>query len=188
MAYKYVFNPEKYLELLEKEKKYAGTDQKLTRFELLERVSYSTQFADYLTSKNKDEIIIWIKKFINYKIDAEEFSEQFFKLCQPNPKLFYRASLESLQDVKIDPDFFSFSLMKSTIILGIDLYELDDEEFTEDKFRNLVDREYKRLLDFESVIDAESHIDLAQLIQRSYITLLVVGGILLLNFLNSVLG
>ena len=107
-----------------------------------------------------------------------------------------------MQDVKIDSDFSSFSLMKSNIIIGSELYERYNGELIEDEFRNLVNREYKILLDFESVIDlqmeidrdssalikvTESKIDLAQLIQRSYIALLLAGGILLVNLITFIL-
>lgn len=206
MAYKYPFNPERYLELLKKEKECKRTGQRLLEFELLERVSYSNQFADYLISKNKDDIVILIKKFINYKINVEEFIDQFLNFCKPNPQLFYKASLESLQDVKIDSDFSSFSVMKSNISVGIELYERYDEELSEDEFRNLVNEEYEILLDFESFIDVkleidpdvtaikltkgtnlESKIDSAQLIQKSYTALLLAGVILLVALINFIL-
>lgn len=204
MAYKYPFNPARYLELLKKEEE---TGQRLLESELLECLSYSTQFTDYLISKNKDDIIILIKRFINYKINAEEFISQFLNLCTPNRKLFYNPSLESLQDVKIDSDFSSFSVMKSNITVGIELYERYDEELSEDEFRNLVNEEYEILLDFESFIDVkieidpdvnaikltkgtnlESKIDSAQLIQKSYTALLLAGVILLVALINFILS
>lgn len=202
MAYKYPFNPERYLELLKKEEECRRTGQKLLEFELLERISYSNQFADYLISKNKDDIVILIKQFINYKINAEEFIYQFLIFCKPDLQLFYKASLETLQDVKIDTDFSFFSVMKSNIIIGIELYERYDEGLSEDEFRNLVNEEYEILLDFESVINTkielepdvtaiklgkmtnlESKIDSTQLIRKSHIALLLAGGILLVTLI-----
>ena len=201
MAYKYPFNPERYLELLKKEEECRRTGQKLLEFELLERISYSNQFADYLISKNKDDIVILIKQFINYKINAEEFIYQFLIFCKPDLQLFYKASLETLQDVKIDTDFSFFSVMKSNIIIGIELYERYDEGLSEDEFRNLVNEEYEILLDFESVINTEIELDESditaiklrkmsnvelkinsdQLIRKSYVALLLAGGVLLVT-------
>ena len=201
MAYKYPFNPERYLELLKREKECMRTGQKLPDFELSESVSYSNQFADYLISKNKDDMVILIKQFINYKINAEEFIDQFLIFCKPNPQLFYNASLESLQDVKIDTDFSFFSVMKSNIIIGSELYERYDEGLSEDEFRNLVNEEYEILLDFESVINTEIELDESditaiklrkmtnvelkinsdQLIRKSYVAILLAGGVLLVT-------
>jgi len=48
MAYKYSLNPKRYLELWKKKDECQKTGQRLLEFELLELVSYSNQFTDYL--------------------------------------------------------------------------------------------------------------------------------------------
>lgn len=181
MAYKYLFNPERYLELIMKHDESRKTGQMLRDSELEEWLSYSTQFSDYLISKNKNDIIIVTKQFISYEVSAEEFIEQFLNLSKPDTKLFYKPSLESLQKVKIDPDFSSFSLMISNIIIESELYERYEQKLSEGEFRNLVNKEYERLLEFDSIIDIETEIDtdVPQLIQRSY-NILVTSVILLL--------
>ena len=157
--YKYPFNSERYLELVNKDKLKHNS---LLDSETVELICYTEQLNDYVSWKKQSRASSLIEAFINYKIDADEFHDQFISLSKDDPKLkelFYNPSLEILKDVRIDHEYDSdFSTLFSNIDLGCELFDrqFEEENFTEEIFRTYVKQEYELFVKSDSSIDIKS--------------------------------
>ena len=167
MATPYLFNPERYLELYNKNWEFQKKGKTLSVTETAEFTSYLVQLESYILWKKESKLKLLIEAFINYEIDADKFDLKFHRLIGKNlelKRLHLNPSLDILKNIEIDPrDYVHFTNLRSNIMVACQLFEsrIEDEDFSDDRFRDWVEKEYRVFLEYDSalVINVKSETD-----------------------------